>query len=130
MCMLLDRLAQVIATFFYVGYIPVLPGTMGSFAGLIMWWLLPPMSLLMYVLLLGVLFFIGVWASSWEEYVSGKKDPCYIVIDEVVGMGVSLLLVPKNSILYVVAFLLFRFFDISKIFPINVAEKKLKRGWG
>ena len=58
-----------------------------------------------------------------------KKDPSEAVIDEVVGMGISLLFVPKSIALYIVAFLLFRFFDITKIYPIKKFEK-LPGGWG
>lgn len=61
-----------------------------------------------------------------EEY---GHDARRIVIDEVFGMGVSLLFMPKKLGYYVVAFVLFRLFDIVKPFPARHAEK-LPSGWG
>ncbi len=128
--MAIIRLAHIIATLCYVGYFPVAPGTIASFLTIILWWFLPILSTNQHLFLLGLLFFIGVWASTLIERAHEKKDPSCIVIDEMVGMGLSLLFVPKIFSLYFIAFILFRFFDITKIFPINWVERTGKRGWG
>ncbi|MBK7669693.1 MAG: phosphatidylglycerophosphatase A [Sphingobacteriaceae bacterium] len=75
-----------------------------------------------------VLFIIGVFVSKEAEK-SWGKDSNKIVIDEVFGMTISLLFLPINFITIVIAFVLFRFFDILKPLGIRKAEK-LKNGWG
>ncbi len=64
------------------------------------------------------------------ERQAGIVDPSCIVIDEVLGMGISLLFIPKEIALYGIAFIVFRFFDISKVFPIWLLEKHVPHGWG
>ena len=108
--MIINRLAHLIATFFYVGNVPVAPGTVGSFAGLLLWWLLPPVSLAIQLVVLLAIFFLGVWASTFVEHHAGITDPSHIVIDEVVGIGISVLFIQKNLLMYGVAFVVFRFF--------------------
>jgi phosphatidylglycerophosphatase A len=75
-----------------------------------------------------VLFFLGVYTGTALEKDHGP-DPSRVVIDEVVGMMISLALVPRIWWIYGVAFLVFRIFDIIKPPPIN-ASQKLKVGWG
>jgi phosphatidylglycerophosphatase A len=74
------------------------------------------------------LFFISVWSATGGEEIFGK-DARQIVIDEVAGMAISLLFVPKEIKWYVIAFLLFRFFDIVKPPPARAVER-VKGGWG
>lgn len=73
---------------------------------------------------------ISVWISGKAESLLGHTDPPEIVIDEVAGMAMALSGVPFRPILVIAAFLLFRFFDIWKPFPVNYIERKLPRGWG
>ena len=74
------------------------------------------------------LLFLGVWSGSEIEREKGK-DPQIVVIDEVVGQWIALLLVPQTMIWFAVSFLLFRFFDILKPWPINQLQS-LPGGWG
>lgn len=74
------------------------------------------------------MFFISVWSATKGEEIFGK-DGRQIVIDEVTGMAISLLFVPKETESYVIAFLLFRFFDVVKPPPARAAEE-LRGGWG
>ena len=68
-----------------------------------------------------VVLFVGVWASSkYDE--TGKKDASEVVIDEVAGQWSVLLVAPLSIEAFIAAFLLFRFFDIIKPFPVNKAE--------
>lgn len=78
-----------------------------------------------------VLTFVGVWAASKAESLVGKKDPGIVVIDEVVGQMMTFLLVPVAAGFWtlVAGFLLFRFFDIVKPYPIRKLEG-LKSGVG
>jgi len=74
------------------------------------------------------LFFISIWSATKGEEIFGE-DGKQIVIDEVTGMVISLLFVPKEMKWYVIAFFLFRIFDIIKPPPARGVEK-LKGGWG
>ena len=124
-----EKFSRLFATVFYLGYSPLFPGTITSFFTLILLYFLPEISVIYSSLILTILFFLGVWSSAQVAIFEKEHDPSIVVIDEVVGMWLSLLIVPKIWWLYGVAFLLFRFFDIVKIYPINKAEK-LDKGWG
>lgn len=124
------RLALVVATAAYSGYIPVAPGTAGSVVGLIVFALVralggPTIELLTIV----VVATIGIWAASEAERHYGRSDPGAIVIDEVAGMLVTLCWLPVSWVGAVIGFLAFRAFDIVKPFPGRAAER-LPRGWG
>ena len=114
------RLAEFIGTVFYVGRSRVAPGTMGSAVAFLTWYVIKP-SIIdpLFLLITGGIFFIGIAVSSIliEEW--NEKDPKAIVIDEWVGMWVSLYLVPHDILWGLVAFALFRFFDIFKPGPVQ-----------
>ena len=114
---------ELIATFFHIGYVPICPGTVASFVTAFILFFIPEIPVGYLVITLIILFFIGLWTSGKVEIQSKKHDPAKIVIDEVFGMFISLLFVPKILWLYFIAFLLFRFFDVTKFFPSNFAEK-------
>jgi phosphatidylglycerophosphatase A len=99
-----------------VGYSPLASGTVGSFVTLVALWLIPFTTLALLVTLAGVTLG-GIWAGSRVEMVIDAKDPGIIVIDEVAGMLVSVLFLPRTIPVLVTAFLLFRLFDIWKPFP-------------
>lgn len=116
------------ASGFYSGYSPFAPGTAGSLVGIFIY-LIPGVEQPIILIPLSILFFIiGVVTSSHLEKKLGD-DPSVVVIDEIVGMWVSLLFLPKQLAVYVGAFLLFRFFDIVKPTPARQAER-LNGGWG
>jgi phosphatidylglycerophosphatase A len=112
----------VLASVFGAGYAPVASGTVGSFVTVVAIWLLPLTPLRIAVALV-VVTLIGIWAGSRVERVLGRKDPGVIVIDEVAGMLVSVLFLPRTIPVLVTAFLLFRLFDIWKPFPARGAER-------
>lgn len=117
----------MLASGFGSGYSPVAPGTAGSLLALIIWWLVPPF-LWMRVSLLALSLFLGVWSSTQAEKKWGH-DNGKIVIDEVAGMWISLLFLPKVFLVYLIAFLLFRAMDIIK--PLGARHiQNLKGGWG
>ena len=99
--------------YFYLGDIKYAPGTITSLIILIIWYFIPnsiiiQLSILCFHLLFGFYFCFQFTKNNLE------KDPSYIVIDEVVGMMICLFLLPKNIPIYIMAFILFRFFDIIK----------------
>ena len=99
-----------------MGYSPAASGTVGSFVTLVALWLIPFTTLALLVTLAGVTL-VGIWAGSRVEMAIDAKDPGIIVIDEVAGMLVSVLFLPRTIPVLVTAFLLFRLFDIWKPFP-------------
>ena len=117
------KLAEIIGTVFYVGRSPVAPGTMGSAVALLAWFILKP-SLVdpLFLLITGGLFFLGIAVSALLIEAWNEKDPKEIVIDEWVGMWISLYLVPNEIMWGLVAFLFFRLFDILKPGPVQTME--------
>ena len=91
-------------------------------------WLIPFSSVGLWAALAAVVG-AGIWASHRVEEALGRKDPGVIVIDEVAGMMVAVLLVPRTPGVLLCAFLLFRLFDIWKPFPAREAEA-LRGGFG
>jgi phosphatidylglycerophosphatase A len=118
---LLDRLALVIASVAGAGYSPLAPGTAGSLVTLAAIWFLPFTRLTLAATLVAVTV-IGTWAAHRVERAVGRKDPSVIVIDEVAGMLVSVLLLPRTIPVLVTAFVLFRVFDIWKPFPARESQ--------
>jgi phosphatidylglycerophosphatase A len=120
--------AKLVSTFFFTGYFPVAPGTFGSLIALvIIWFLIPTVYYILIPISIGLLL-VSVWSAGKSEEIFGK-DGSPIVIDEVVGMTISLVFVPHQVGCFVGAFFLFRFFDIVKLPPARHAER-IKGGWG
>jgi phosphatidylglycerophosphatase A len=118
------RLAVFVATVAYCGYFPVAPGTVGSAAGLVfyllVWWTGSPV---VEITLIAVLFAAGVWAGTTAERYFGGIDPGPIVIDEVVGMLITLAFIPVGLSGALTGFLLFRVFDVIKPYPAGRFER-------
>lgn len=118
------RLAVFLSTFFYVGYAPFAPGTVGSAAGLVVYALVASTaSPLVEVATIVVLFSIGVWAGTTTERYFGGIDPGPVVLDEVVGMLITLAFVPVGWTGAIVGFFLFRVMDVIKPFPAARLER-------
>ncbi len=120
----MTRLAVFVATGAYCGYVPIAPGTVGSAAGLVcyafVWWTGSPV---VEVGLIAALFAIGVWAGTTAERYFGGIDPGPIVIDEVVGMLITLAFIPVGWAGALVGFVLFRIFDVIKPYPAGRFER-------
>jgi phosphatidylglycerophosphatase A len=117
-----------ISTFFGIGKIPGAPGTWASIAAVPCFYPLLGKPLQLAAVLVGV-YFLGVYTSTQMEKEVGEKDPSSAVIDEVLGMGVAMVAIPRQWPFVVMAFVLFRLFDIWKPFPLRRLEK-LPGGWG
>ena len=123
-------LARTISSFLYVGFVPIIPGTFGSLAGLLLYFAL--LSLPGWHIYLGVVAVVtalGIWAAGKAERESGIVDPSFVVIDEVAGQLITLFLIPFTWYYVLGGFLLFRFLDIVKPAPARHAER-LPHGWG
>ena len=106
-------LSNLISTFFYLGKLPKAPGTWGSIGALFVWSLIPE-SLLFRFTLLVITLIIGFIACEFSLQQIDDPDPSFIVIDEVVGLWIALLFVPKTIFFPLFGFVLFRLFDILK----------------
>lgn len=112
------RLGLFIATFGYIGYVPVAPGTFGSLAGLgVFYGVRSTGSTPFELAAIVILFAMGVWGGTVAEHHFGAIDPGPVVLDEVVGMLITLALIPVNLTGALVGFLVFRVLDVFKPWP-------------
>ncbi len=120
----MTQLALWLATVLGIGRIPFAPGTFGSIPGLLLalwlhhlgvWWLEAGV--------IAVIFAVGIWAADVAERHYQLTDPGPVVIDEVLGMLVTVAFIPVNGTGAVVGFVLFRIFDIIKPFPARNFER-------
>jgi phosphatidylglycerophosphatase A len=125
-----DKLILAIATGGFVGYFPAAPGTWGTLVAFPIHFLLCMLSPTGYTIGLIVFFFLAVVTAGSAEKIIDRKDPGIIVIDEIIGMLIALIGAPAHPVSWLIAFLLFRFFDIVKPFPVNWPDKHLNGGWG
>jgi phosphatidylglycerophosphatase A len=118
------------ATFMGLGYFPLAPGTLASFAVLLgYWFILYRLPWPAYSVFVFALFLLGARASSAYAEELGLHDPGRIVIDEACGQLLALFLVPREWIPLALGFVLFRVFDVLKPFSIRKLEN-LPGGWG
>jgi phosphatidylglycerophosphatase A len=127
----MNGVAHFIATAAFTGYVPIAPGTVGSAVGLIVWALLrtATSSLSAEAGLALALLVIGAWSATAVERRLGTTDPGPVVVDEVMGMGVTLIAAPFTWQVALAGFLLFRVFDIVKPPPARALERA-HGGWG
>jgi phosphatidylglycerophosphatase A len=119
---MIRSVALMCATVFGVGYAPMAPGTFGSAAGLLLWWLLPSSSWIQLAAIAAV-FAIGAWSAGVCEEHCGRVDPGHVVVDEVLGMLITLFMNPVGPVGVGLAFVAFRAADVVKPFPVNRLER-------
>jgi phosphatidylglycerophosphatase A len=112
-----------------LGLTPKAPGTFGTLLGIPLLFLMPT-NLVAYLVVLVVLFALGVWCCDACAKNLGVHDHPGIVWDEVVGYLITMIAVPKTLLWVVVGFILFRFFDILKPWPISWIDKHVEGGMG
>lgn len=120
---------QLIATGCYLGYSPLMPGTIATIAATLCMWFIHG-SVATWSVVTIVLFFLGKYVSDRFIPFCQNDDPACIVIDEVVGTFIALLALPRVKEVYLLAFILFRFYDITKMFPVGFVERRIRGGWG
>ena len=140
----MKKINLLISTFFGNGYISFIPGTLTSLSTVIILYILFEVlqfKNLNYILILySIIFFYSFYAVMDSETEFNNKDPRQIVIDEVLGQAMPLILIvylsSKNlinipvEIYYLLSFILFRFFDIVKPFPVSYFDKQHKNFFG
>jgi phosphatidylglycerophosphatase A len=122
-------LGTMIATGLGAGYWPFAPGTAGSLVGLLLYLPLMRLALSWQVPVVLVTFFVGVFCATLVSRRTGQKDPRIVVVDEVLGMWITLLGHSITPWALVVGFFVFRVMDIVKPFPARRLER-LPEGWG
>ena len=118
-----DILLCNFATLGTIGHLRPAPGTIGSLFALGTGYLIASFSLGALVAAILAISILGVFAAERYGQRTGKKDASEVIIDEVAGQWIPLVIIPLDVTWYIAAFLLFRFFDISKIGPVGHAEK-------
>ena len=119
-----QRLGLFVATCGYLGYVPVAPGTFGSAVGLLLFLAVRASgSVAIELAAIALLFAIGVWSGTVAEHHFGGVDPGPVVLDEVVGMLITLALLPVNTSGAIVGFFVFRALDVIKPWPSAQFEK-------
>jgi phosphatidylglycerophosphatase A len=126
----MDKLLMFIATGFGSGYLPIAPGTWGSLVALPIHFFLIRLAPQYYYISLVIIFVIAVITAGSAEKILDKKDPGAVVIDEIIGMLITLIAAPSTPLAWGSAFLLFRLFDIWKPFPASWADRHLNGGLG
>ena len=118
-----DFLLCNLATLGPIGHVRPASGTIGSLVALRTGYMIASFSLGVLVATILVVAILGIFAAQRYGQRTGKKDASEVIIDEVAGQWIPLVIIPLEVEWYLAAFLLFRFFDISKIGPVGHAEK-------
>jgi phosphatidylglycerophosphatase A len=119
---------NLVATFFGIGRLKPGPGTWGSLATVLLWWLLShwiatQWQILFVICLAGLAVALGIPAATAVSRAYAKKDPQFVVIDEVAGQLIALIAVPVSWKSLLLGFILFRGFDIVKPPPVRQLER-------
>ncbi|MBN2370685.1 MAG: phosphatidylglycerophosphatase A [Vicinamibacteria bacterium] len=120
---------MVMATGLGSGYSPIAPGTMGSVVGLLLFLPLMKRSIIVQISSIAALLFLAIVSATVVSRRVGRKDPRIVVIDEWVGIWVTLVGQTMTPWLLVLAFFAFRVMDVIKPFPARRLED-LPEGWG
>lgn len=110
-------LIKAIASVFFIGYLPLVPGTFGSMVGVGLFYLLKCISWPGYFLFIFFLTALGMLVSGKAEKLLNKKDPGCVVIDEVMGMLIALSFMPRDFKIVMLGFIIFRILDTLKPYP-------------
>ena len=94
-----------------------------------MYWFIPGSESILGSVAIVPLFFLGVWAAKRVDMATHSHDNQQTVIDEIVGMLITLIFMEKKILWLAIGFILFRLFDIFKPYPVRLAEK-FPHGWG
>jgi phosphatidylglycerophosphatase A len=129
---ILERVKRFILTllssFFYTGFFPVAPATFASLVWTLLWLFLPGGARLSSPIALVIMLPVAIYlANEAEKYLGTDAHP--IVVDEIVGMQVTLLVAPHTLLTAAIGFVLFRIFDIVKPYPAGRAQR-LRGGFG
>lgn len=121
---------ELLATFFYLGRVPLIPGTIGTLGAIPLVFLFNLGGLIGYTALTFVFCLFAIRISDIYEHTVQDHDTKEVVIDEVAGFLVTMFWMPATWQAFVYGFLLFRILDIFKPFPINLIDRRAQGGFG
>ena len=114
----------------FSGYVPVMPGTAGSAAGIAVFYLLSFFSIPVYFLLTALFIFLSIWSAGKAEQLFREKDPPRVVIDEIAGYLITMATFPPDWRYVFAGFVIFRIMDILKPYPANRINDRVQGGLG
>jgi len=123
-----NKVIKTIASLCGIGYLPVMQGTFASLAGVGLY-LLIRNNLSLYLMITILLIIAGFIVSNKAQKIFKGSDPREIVIDELCGVLIVYIFIPFKISNIIIGFIIFRFLDILKVYPINRLER-IKGGWG
>ncbi|NTV14299.1 MAG: phosphatidylglycerophosphatase A [Desulfobulbaceae bacterium] len=126
----MDRLLLSLATGLGLGYAPFAPGTFGTMLALPIHFLIVRLPLPLYAGALALLILVAIGAAGAAEKILDRPDPPEVVSDEVVGMLVAMIAIPPHPLAWLLAFGLFRLFDIVKPWPVGFIDRHFHGGLG
>ena len=132
----MNKIISIFNTLFGIGYSPVAPGTVGSiFSIVILYFLIKFVSYSFLVIIFLIIFFTSLKLIEKYSNLLKSHDSSTIVIDEFLGIFLIILFYDylkftNDFIMFLLILILFRFFDILKIFPINWVDKNIKNSFG
>lgn len=121
---------HLLATGFGAGLSPVAPGTCGTLVGVALYWPLRQLGLPVYLGVVAVACVLGVWICAVTARHLGGDDPQCVVWDEIAGYLLTMAFAPPELAWLVAGFVLFRFFDVLKPWPVSWADRRIKDGLG
>jgi len=124
------KVSTFLATGAYIGYIPVMPGTFGTLWGVPAAWAISGFVPLWQLLATLALTAVSIPIAGRASIALGRGDPSSVVIDEICGYLVGIFLLPFTAFNAILVFILFRFFDIVKPWPVSLLDRKMKGGAG
>lgn len=124
-----EKAVLAMSTWFGTGLLPAAPGTFATIATVPLILGLNILGIWYSILVLISITVVAVWVSDLSQHLLNRKDPPEVVIDEVAGFLVTMFLLPHTWLAFVVGFVLFRFFDIIKPFPVKKVER-IRGGFG
>ena len=127
---LLSSPAHFVAMGFGTGLVPKIPGTCGALLAIVLYGLLVPLPLPLYLVVVAAVTLVGILAAGKSARLLGVRDPNVIVIDEIAGMLIGLTAIPDGWVWLAIAFGVFRFLDVVKPWPICVFDRHGSGGLG
>jgi phosphatidylglycerophosphatase A len=126
----LKTVVESLATWFGLGKLPFSPGTFGTIGAIPLAYGLVLLGPIPYMIATIVFIVAAIFVAHAYETFHGEHDSSKIVIDEVAGFLVSMTWVPFTGLYVLVAFVLFRLFDIVKPYPISYLDRNIQGGLG
>ena len=123
--------SDLFCTIFKIGNLKYMPGTIGSIIGIVAGiFLKNTIPIIYYVLIILLIFFLAIITINIYQTKVGKEDRSEIIIDEFIGQQIPIFFIELNILNIVMCFMLFRFFDILKIFPTSYIDRNFKTSYG